>query len=780
MTALAPFRPLFLALLASALPGQGGPIPNGSFELREGDRPAQWSRSTWAGRAELTLVDGAGRGGSRAVRIASATGADVGWTCTAAVLPFSRYRLVGWIRSEGIEPGSGRGAMLNLHGRGPEYATSAVVGDSDWRRVELELDTGADDTLTINCLFGGWGRSTGVALFDDLALELLERGEVPQPELRIDAGRERTPISPYVYGQFIEHLGRCIQGGIWAEMLPDRKFFHPVGSEASPWRVVGAATVAMDPEQAFAAVPAPVLSLDGRGGLRHEGLPLTAGRSYECSLWVRGDPSCGGITVELTGCETGPPAPAPSGQWTQHRFRFAAGTTTDEGRLSIRLDGRGECAIGAVSLMPADAVQGLRRDTLTLLRELDAPVYRWPGGNFVSGYDWRDGIGDRDRRPPRKNPAWQGIESNDFGLHEFIAFCRLLGTEPYIAVNAGSGEAAAAAEQVRYCNAPTGDPLGAERASNGDAASFGVRIWGIGNEMYGDWQIGHMPVARYTAKHNAFATAMRAADPSITLVAVGAVGAWDEAMLAGCEGFFEHVSEHIYVQERPGLYAHVRLLPDAIRGVAEAWRGYRARFPWLEERGVRLAMDEWNHWYGPHVFGELGTRYFLKDGLGVAAGLHEFFRHSDLFWMANYAQTVNVIGCIKTSPRAAAFETTGLVLKLYRRHFGTVPVEVAQQGMIDAAAAWTADRRALTLAVVNPSREPATVPVDWTGARLLGTGRRYEIGGADPQAFNDPDRPAAVVITEHPVEGLGETLAVGPCSLTLLVLDARPAETGRR
>ena len=120
-----------------------------------------------------------------------------------------------------------------------------------------------------------------------------------------------------------------------------------------------------------------------------------------------------------------------------------------------------------VSLMPADNVEGFRPDTLALLRELNAPVYRWPGGNFVSGYDWRDGIGDRDRRPPRKNPAWKGVEHNDVGIHEFMALCRLISTEPYIAVNSGLGDAASAAAEVEYANGAAdnahGRAAGAER-----------------------------------------------------------------------------------------------------------------------------------------------------------------------------------------------------------------------------------------------------------------------------------------------------------------------------
>ena len=140
-------------------------------------------------------------------------------------------------------------------------------------------------------------------------------------------------------------------------------------------------------------------------------------------------------------------------RYRPYPIAFTAGASSDDARLEIAAARqRAGSASGTVSLMPADNVEGLRPDTLALLRELDAPVYRWPGGNFVSGYNWRDGIGDRDRRPPRKNPAWKGVEHNDVGIDEFMALCRLIGTEPYIAVNSGLGDAASAAAQVEYAN----------------------------------------------------------------------------------------------------------------------------------------------------------------------------------------------------------------------------------------------------------------------------------------------------------------------------------------
>ena len=169
--------------------------------------------------------------------------------------------------------------------------------------------------------------------------------------------------------------------------------------------------------------------------------------------------------------------------------------------------------------------------------------------------------------------------------------------------------------------------------------------------MYGDWQLGHMPLEKYVEKHNEFAEAMRAVDPSIKLVAVGDVGPVERGDADGnCADHMDLISEHFYCQERPGLLGHVRADPAADpadrRGPSQV---PPRRSPALEGKDIRIALDEWNYWYGPHVFGELGTRYFLKDALGIAAGLHEYVRQSDIVFMANYAQTVNVIGCIKTT-----------------------------------------------------------------------------------------------------------------------------------
>ena len=581
-----------------------------------------------------------------------------------------------------------------------------------------------------------------------------------EDRVTIDATKPGEPIAPLVYGQFIEHLGRCIYGGLWAEMLEDRKFFYPVTGEAppwemftpgkvswegeghpyellvrSPWLVLGESkkAVSMVKERPYVGEHSPRVTLPGGGkpaGLAQERLGLEQGREYVGRIVLAGDSTAAPIEVSLAwggGASERQTVVVSElkGEFATVPLRFLAKGTSDNGRIEIVGRGAGSFTVGTVSLMPADNVFGWRADTLARLVELDSPVYRWPGGNFVSGYDWKDGVGDRDRRPPRKNPAWKGIESNDVGLHEFMDLCRKIGTEPYVAVNTGLGGVTAAAELVQYANGAPETPMGRRRAENGHPRPYGIKYWAVGNEMYGDWQLGHMPLEKYVEKHRAMVDAMRAVDATIRPVA-------------------------------------------GIRKVAEAHRAYRREIPALKGKDIRIALDEWNYWYGGNEYGELGTRYFLQDGLGIAAGLHEMFRNSDIFAMANYAQTVNVIGAIKTTKTAAEMEPTGQVLALYRKEFGTLPATVTGVAApLDVAAALTADRSALTVAVVNPTAESRLFPFDLRGAHLSGPARRFVLTGRDRWSWNAPGQPRGVTVEATSLAGAGAGIEAPPLSVAL-------------
>jgi alpha-N-arabinofuranosidase len=427
-----------------------------------------------------------------------------------------------------------------------------------------------------------------------------------------------------------------------------------------------------------------------------------------------------------------------------------------------------------------------------LLKQLDGTVYRWPGGNFASGYDWRDGIGDRDRRPPRKNPAWTGVEHNDFGTDEFIAFCREVSTEPMIAANTGFGDAYSAAQWVEYCNSDTKTIGGGWRAKNGHKSPYGVKYWCVGNEMFGPWQLGFMQMEHYTLKHNLFAEAMKKVDPNLQLTAVGDLETVNKEndpnqaksgktcthiMLEDCADHMDIHSEHFYSGRVPwnksgrvDLTNHVVMLKDAIRKKADGHRKLQASLPNLKGRLMPITMDEWNYWHREYVYGELGCVYELSDGLGVAAGLHEFFRQSDLIHMAHYAQTVNVIGAIKTTKTAAEMETTGLVLQMYRAHFGQIPLSVEQlSDGTDIAAALTKDGRALTIGVMNPTSTELELKPMLSGRAFNGPATRWHVTGPNAESHNTPGQPRVVDLKQ--TDGLSASdLRVPPLSAAVFAL----------
>jgi alpha-N-arabinofuranosidase len=360
----------------------------------------------------------------------------------------------------------------------------------------------------------------------------------------VDAGKTREPISTYMYGQFIEHLGDVINRGLWSEMLDDRKFFFPINSSeqepktpglgmraprpgrANRWRPIGPdAAVTMDRIQPYVGEQTPRIELAGTEprGIRQGGLALRKGKTYVGRVIAKGDAGTR-LTIRMVGIDrhviTTNDLPR---TYTKIPFQFTASADTDEGRLEITGTGTGTMYIGAASLMRADNVKGFRPETIALLKQLDSGFYRFPGGNFLSNHDWQDAIGDPDRRPPTWDYHWSAVQPNDVGTDEFMDLCGLLGVEPYITVNAGFGDARAAADWVEYANGSADTPFGKLRAANGHPEPYHIRYWNVGNEPYGWWQLGHMSLNQYVIKHNLFAQAMRKKDPNIVILAAGAM-----------------------------------------------------------------------------------------------------------------------------------------------------------------------------------------------------------------------------------------------------------------
>ena len=324
--------------------------------------------------------------------------------------------------------------------------------------------------------------------------------------------------------------------------------------------------------------------------------------------------------------------------------------------------------------MPSDNYYGMRKDTLEILKSLNAPFYRWPGGNFVSGYDWKDGIGDRDERESKRNLEYCGLESdfeneeellandiirigslgfygafepNDYGLDEFIMMCRYLNAEPNIVVNAGLGNSNDAADEVEYCNTVDTE-YGNKRV---EKEPYNVKTWSIGNEMNGSWQLGHIPINEYIARHNEFYSKMKAVDDSIEIIGVGDNHTtWSRDMLANTK--MNYISEHYYAERYENdSISHI----NSLRKQTE----YRVNNHKKLNSKVYMEVDEY-----AYENAECPSR--LKDGMGVALCLNEFIKNADIVKIACYSSTVNATqGSLTTDKYEAHMQGNGYALKLY-------------------------------------------------------------------------------------------------------------------
>ncbi len=316
---------------------------------------------------------------------------------------------------------------------------------------------------------------------------------------------------------------------------------------------------------------------------------------------------------------------------------------------------------------------GFRKDVADEIRKLGVPIIRYPGGNFVSGYDWLDGVGPKDSRPHVLDKAWNSLNSNQFGTNEFMAWCKLVGTEPLMGLNLGTGTPEQAAALVEYCNIDKGTKWSELRRKHGIADPYKVKRWCLGNEMDGPWQIGHMTATEYGMKAQDSARQMRYVDRSLELIACGSSGPfmptyleWDREVLEQCYDYVDGLSLHRYVgntKDETGddssHYMAINLTMD--RQIAETVavcdevRGHK-RSP----KQLWLSFDEWNVWYrarsgdavnghgqeAPHLLEEV---YNLEDALVVGGMLNTLIRNADRVKLACLAQLVNVIAPITTN-----------------------------------------------------------------------------------------------------------------------------------
>jgi alpha-N-arabinofuranosidase len=430
-------------------------------------------------------------------------------------------------------------------------------------------------------------------------------------------------------------------------------------------------------------------------------------------------------------------------------------------------------------------LRGLRMDVLEAVDAMEAPIIRWPGGNFASDYHWEDGVGSPEERPECWNRPWNAVETNQFGTHEFIDFCREVNAEPYIVVNMVSGNSSEAANWVEYCNSREGE-WAQKRAANGHSGLFNVPYWGLGNEMYGEWQydwqseVPPMNASEYANKAVEFAMNMRQADPSIKLIAVGWYenDNWNREVLEVDGEHIDYVSVHKYY-DRYDYYtvvAHPLLTERRLKeigGLIDEVMGENGRV-------VKIAFDEWN-------LGEPSK--FFYDSLFAAGMFNTFHRMCNEVTMANLAQLVNVLhACIATNEQGQSYVTpVYLAFKLYAENTGDIALNTLTKGdyylshgiqkvpFLDCSATIDNHDKTLYLAAINRHKTDAMkCKIELRNFNIPKQCTFQELNADNITATNGFLNPNSVKITGGSTRLNGNPFfyTFPPCSVTILELTA--------
>ncbi|MBN2635932.1 MAG: alpha-N-arabinofuranosidase [Prolixibacteraceae bacterium] len=420
---------------------------------------------------------------------------------------------------------------------------------------------------------------------------------------------------------------------------------------------------------------------------------------------------------------------------------------------------------------------GLRKDVLEAVKGLNVSLVRYPGGNFVSNYHWKDGIGPKDERPPRMELAWARLETNRFGTDEFMQFVKKAGTEPYLAVNMGTGTIEEAQQWVEYCNVAEGPYYAELRKKYGSVEPYNVKYWSLGNEMDGHWQMGHLNAEDYSKKALEAAKLMHLTSPDIKLIAAGSSnynpGAdpneWNSTILHELRDVIDYISLHMYVGNPEGNYYNYLSTPRIMEERTQIVKGMILREMQNAEREspdpIYIAWDEYNTWYRARTDEALvGNRaleehYNLEDALVIAGFLNAFVRNADIVKMANMAQLVNVIAPIFTSETDMFLQTIYYPLALFANNvygtsldlfvecetydtddfaigMGEVNTRQTDVPYLDVSATYENDE--VILCVINRNKDKAITTdfISQTGV-FDGDFEVYEVNGPDTKAVND-------------------------------------------
>ena len=438
----------------------------------------------------------------------------------------------------------------------------------------------------------------------------------------------------------------------------------------------------------------------------------------------------------------------------------------------------------------ADA-DGFRKDVLEALKPMAYTAMRYPGGNFASGYHWMDGVGPKEKRPTIRELAWQSLETNQFGTDEFVKLARMMGWTPMMTVNLGTGTPEEARNWVEYCNSPTGSLYSNMRAAYGSAEPYDLKLWCLGNEMDGPWQLGHVPADQYAIRAQQAAKLMKDIDPSLELVACGTCAPdlptymeWDRTVLEYIGGFADYISLHRYVGNPSGDSADFLAVTNSIDQQIEEMDAV-CRFVQARSRSKKrhyLCFDEWNVWYrarqaehmngrgtfAPHLIEE---EYNLEDALVVAGFLNSFIRHADVVKIANIAQIANVIAPILTRGDEMLLQTIYYPFLMYAKRRDGIALQpvVKGPGYESASYGYVNDidtsavlgDKLLHIFLVNRGlEESARVQVHFPGGEFNTLDSAEILSGTNPNDRNTYEQPEQVISQPFSAVSIKDGLAM--------------------
>lgn len=752
----------------SAETGSGkASLINAGFEFVE---LKGWSLHVYGAKPELTLDTVIRHEGQQSLRVSATEPSDTALTQDIKVCVGQLYRLKLWVKTTNLDPnGAPTYGTCQLQMPNKHFITQGQNhrDNTNWTQETIFFYAPRQGRVRIALFFVGYGKGTGTVWFDDIRLERVRSMKASinvQSDFISDA-----QIHPFQYGQFMEPLFNLLPS-MWTQKLYNTSFEGVNRTIASfrketdfteqLWYPIGALNrgdFVLDKQDPFNGKVSQQIGVEGEQrcslGIAQDGIFVERGKVYNLSVYLRQRQ----LPEPVRAClRDGAKILAevkfnPTGKWEKYSATLVPAATTTDATFSLEFYGLGTIWVDQVSLMPKDSVGGWRPDMVEAVRALKPGIIRW-GGSTTEKYDWRNLIGDPDRRVPWNNEPWQGIYPTGAGLEEFVQFCQTVNAEPFICVRVTDKEPAEAAAQVEYFNGAPDTFMGRLRAENGHPEPYNVKYWQTGNEVHGNAQ-----------RLAAFCKAMKAVDPSIILLSSYP----SEEIVRQAGRYIDYLCPHHYgignLPKRAAEIENMRLLlaKHALSGK------------------IKMAVTEWNTTAG-HWGIKRNHLWTLDNALACSRYHNLIHRYADMVEIANRSNLVGSFCCgILQADNARLYRTpTYYAQQLYAVHAGNRPLKVELNGDLiqnDVSVTLSRDKRSLVLFVVNDRHLERKVTVNlsefglnkqavstWTLMDTQQQGQRDVIN-----SFDEPQR-VRTVASMISIESAEFDYTFPPLSLTVL------------